>query len=337
MLRILPFMLLSITLLMAWQTAEVAEKREAAEHTADAAPRPLSAGLPKLVYHHDVSPILGADDDYTETLSKFDYESKFKSGRKLTAEERAAAYKKALDTYSDRDIQRLDKAFQTVFGKMNGLKAKLPAKIHIFSEQKIEGGAAYTRANVICMPKRIVAMVPDRALADLAAHEMFHVISRYNRELRPAMYATIGYRKVGKPVIPENLSRLTIANPDAPENDYAITGTYRGKTMDFMPILHSKREYRPDEGSSFFAYLNDDLLAVEIKYGVPTAVLSDGEPLIVEKEEVGNFFEQVGRNTDYTYHPEETVADHFKFLLLHDIAGLPDPDKVRALEKILRP
>lgn len=295
--------------------------------------RTLDQGVPTLTFDHDVSPILGAKDDYISTYSPFDYAAKFNSKVPLKAEQRAAAFKAALQDYSPEEIARLRTAFEKTFKAMKAMTVKLPDKIHIFSEETIESGAAYTRANTICMPKGFIARLDDGQLAGLAAHEIFHVVSRYNMELRPEMYAILGFEKVEPPTLPEPLASQTIANPDAPGMDYVIKGEFKGKKMHFLPILHSKLKYT---GGNFFRYLNDDLLAVTIEDGKASPILEKGAPLIVKKEAVKGYYDQVGTNTHYTFHPEETTADHFKLLLFGDLENLPNPDKVKALDKILR-
>jgi hypothetical protein len=185
------------------------------------------------------------------------------------------------------------------------------------------------------MPKHILAMAAPEQVRDLAAHEMFHVITRHNPALRDPVYATLGFRPVGQLTLTGALATRTIANPDAPENTHAISCTLDGKPLLLMPILHSKRDF-PKGAPSFFPFLNDDLIAVEIRDGKPLALERDGKPFLVEKDQLDDFFTQVGRNTDYTFHPEETSADHFKQLLFWDIAELPNPEKIQALGAILR-
>lgn len=295
--------------------------------------RPFTEAQPALTYDHDVSPILAAEDDYIAALSAFDYAAKFKSDTPLNSSQREAAYRDALQDYTTAEIARLEQAFRKCFEAMDGMSVKLPDTIHLFSEETIESGAAYTRVNTICMPKRFIANLDDEQLTHLAAHEMFHVISRHNLELRPEIYAILGFLPAEPTALPEPLASLTIANPDAPGMGHVIQCNWQGRATHFLPILHSSRPYR---GGSFFQYLQDDLLAVELVEGRAVPILEEGKPVIVRKEDTEDYYQQVGRNTHYTFHPEETTADHFMLLLLRDLEELPHPDKVRALGDILR-
>lgn len=296
--------------------------------------RPFSEGWPKLTFDHDVSALLATEDDYITTLSAFDYAAKFDSDKPLNRSQRKAAYRAAIEEYTPREVARLKAAFERCFEAMEGMTVQLPDTIHIFSEEGVESGAAYTRAHTICMPKRFIGRLGEDKLADLAAHEMFHVISRHNLDLRPQMYAILGFQQVEPPAtLPEFLGSRTIANPDAPGMDYVIECTWRGKAQHFLPILHSERDY---SHGSFLFYIKDDLLAVKLVDGRAVPLLERGKPIIVKKEDVEGYFKQVGRNTHYTFHPEETTADHFMLLIRDRVDTTPNPDKIRALGDILR-
>ena len=50
--------------------------------------------------------------------------------------------------------------------------------------------------------------------------------------------------------------------------------------------------------------------------------------------EIGNFFEQVGRNTQYIIHPEEIMADNFTFAILGK-EDLSNPELVAEIKEVL--
>ena len=58
--------------------------------------------------------------------------------------------------------------------------------------------------------------------------------------------------------------------------------------------------------------------------------MRDGAPLLAPMNQVGGFFEQVGRNTNYIIHAEEILASNFERLVLGE-EGAPSPD---VLERI---
>lgn len=295
-----------------------------------------SNALFQVDYSGDVSGILAAEDDYTQALSTFDYAAKFKSDTPLSSEALKKAYFDALEPYTKAEIKKLNNSFSKIKKGIADYSLTLPETIYVFSESTIEAGAAYTRGNAICIPKTFMNSISPDQLDRLVAHEFFHVLSRYNKDLRPAMYGIIGYREVKPLEIPSELKDLTIANPDAPDNNYAITCTYEGKPMDFIPITYSETSYDTIKGGTFFDYLMDDMLAVTLNDLVPVPIFRDGKPLIVSKFDLEDFTTQIGTNTDYTYHPEETTADHFVMLLLDDLTKLPNPELILELEKTLK-
>ena len=62
--------------------------------------------------------------------------------------------------------------------------------------------SAYTRANAIVFPEKFLkggAPWVQRVLC----HELFHVLSRANKELRERCYAAIGFEKCDELVFPE--------------------------------------------------------------------------------------------------------------------------------------
>lgn len=53
------------------------------------------------------------------------------------------------------------------------------------------------------------------------------------------------------------------------------------------------------------------MLLVNIVEGRAEPILVNTEPVIVSKNKLIDFYDLVGKNTNYTYHPEETIADNF--------------------------
>lgn len=290
---------------------------------------------PALVFDYDVSALLAAEDDYIKTLSIFDYQSKFKSNVAIDEAARRKVYKAAISAYHDDEKARITAAYLKVFKKIEGMSIKLPDKIYIFSDDKVESGAAYTRQNAICLPKQMIAQMTDDKLTWLVAHEVFHIISRYNQDRRPDWYGIIGYRQTESIKWPTELVDLTIANPDAPTCNYVISCLYQGQKMDFMPVIYAEEPYDLSRGESFFKYLNEAYIAVDVVDGIPQPIYQDGELLLVSKDLLSDFLDQVGQNTSYTMHPEETTADHFAMIILDNYHSAPNPEKVIALQKTL--
>ena len=93
-----------------------------------------------------------------------------------------------------------------------------------------------------------------------------------------------------------------------------------------MMILYSNQDYTDGD---FFKYLNVGFLSLIGDHNKKVELV-DNKPVIYNFNQVADFFEQVGNNTQYIIHPEEIMADNFAFALL-DKTGLPNSE---ILEKI---
>jgi len=63
------------------------------------------------------------------------------------------------------------------------------------------------------------------------------------------------------------------------------------------------------------------------------ATLKNGKPVFFKPDEVEGFFEQIGRNTGYIIHPEETLANNFVHLMTgkQDLKNPEIPKKIEAI------
>ncbi len=102
-------------------------------------------------------------------------------------------------------------------------KLKFPEKIYfIKTTGKEEGNAPYTRnANAIVFSKSEL-LAPQKEIEKTLVHELFHVLSANNIELRDQAYSIIGFIKCNEISYPQSLMEQKITNPDAPFNKHCI-------------------------------------------------------------------------------------------------------------------
>ncbi|MBO61119.1 MAG: hypothetical protein CMO63_03985 [Verrucomicrobiales bacterium] len=164
-------------------------------------------------------------------------------------------------------------------------------------------------------------------------HELFHIISRSNTQLRDELYALIGFQPCGVVSLPKGMMPQRISNPDAPIIEHSIKITEEGEPHWVAPVLFSRiPEYDPKVGGTFFRYLEMRLMAIDRDSAKP--VLRDDKPVMFRPREVKGFFEQIGNNTSYILHPEETLANNFVFLITGK-KNLPNPEIPKNIKKIL--
>ena len=277
--------------------------------------------------------VLATEDDYLIKLSQFDYASKYNSDKPLNKEELKTAYGLTVLEYSDDQKKVIAEAMLHIKEKLDPLGVDMPEISFILTSNADEGGAAYTRGASIILKSRHIGSKSSKGLEELIVHEMFHVYSRTHKDLRKDMYEVIGYQSCEELVIPSELADFMISNPDAPDNNFYIEGLLEGENYAFIPIIFSSEAYEIGSGRSFFETLNDDMLAVTIVDGVAKPVRIDDELLIVRKNQIEDFYDKIGMNTDYTYHPEETMADNFVFLVFGD--EVKSPWVVEGLKKVI--
>ena len=124
-----------------------------------------------------------------------------------------------------------------------------------------------------------------------------------------------------------------ISNPDAPVVEHCIRITEDGKPHWVAPVLFSRiPEYDPKAGGTFFRYLEMRLMAIERDTAKP--ILRDDKPVLFQPREVEGFFEQIGKNTNYILHPEETLANNFVFLITEK-QGLANPKIPKKIGAVL--
>lgn len=268
--------------------------------------------LVNFVNRESAAKVLAREDDYIMNLSQFDYASKFKSQSSLNEDERYEFYKQASSEWSDKEKDKVLKAVCFLLRNTKSLDLNKPDKLNFIKTNGYEeGGAAYTRGQYIIITEDDIENLSDDAMNYVVAHEFFHMYSRYNKDMKKDFYKLINFEEVLGVNLPSEIENLRITNPDAPITNYFIECGYKGKNYKFIPIIYANREFDIEFSNTFFDYLEDPLLAVEIKDDIANPIYVDGKVLIVEKSETDNFYKQTGENTYYSLHPEEIMADNF--------------------------
>jgi len=282
--------------------------------------------------------LITTPDEYTAVLSKFDLQSKANRPEKIlkdevTLDDYLQNAANQVEDWTDAEKTSFGKVIKSVSDKISalGLNIKMPETIEIVkTTMKEEGGASgYTRSNYIVLQD---IMVSSTKVEDLLIHELFHVLSRFNPEMREKIYNALGFHKCNEVDYPKEIHDKRISNPDAPLNNYYITVNYFDQPVDVMMILYSNLPYK---GGSFFKYLKIGLMAVEGPENNKAPVYKNGVPYIFEIDNVRNFYEQVGKNTDYILHAEEISAEHF-VMLLNQRRDLPNPELIEAMKKAMK-
>lgn len=282
--------------------------------------------------------LLASRDDFVQRMSPFDRAARLKTDKDVSERQYLKFVGQNVLEWNDAEKQKISLAFQSIQETLEAMALPFPEKVLIIKTTgKEEGGAAYTRANAIVLPQADLN-APSTRIQKTICHELFHIMSRANPDLREKLYAAIGFAKCNEVAFPPELKSRKITNPDAPRNDHCIRVKVAGKEHWAIPIMFSSAQrYDVDRGGEFFSYLQFQLLLVERPNDGPTVrpIVDGRKPKLVGMQQVSGFFEQVGENTGYIIHPEEILADNFALLALRQ-RKLPSPEVIKKIRAILK-
>jgi len=266
--------------------------------------------------------LLSQEDAFTKSWSPFDMASRL-GDKNATRELLFDHIRLQVREWSDTEVLAMTELFEEVAGLLDktGMNIKMPENIFLVKTSGEEEGnaVAYTRSNYIVFRDKL-DFEGDFDVRKLILHELFHVFSRNDPDFRKKMYDIIGFQLTAPVSYPPNIADLRITNPDAPQTDSYIQLIHKesGQEMEFMMVLYASRPYG---GGPFFSYLQTGFVELEGQE-IKKVRQAGGIVKIYKMDEVDQFFEQVGRNTQYIIHPEEILADNFAMAVMgkNDVA-----------------
>lgn len=155
-------------------------------------------------------------------------------------------------------------------------------------------------------------------------HEMFHCMTRSNPDFRAAMYSIIKFKVEEKEYeFPEEISSCILHNPDVDHMNSHAAFTVNGKKTECAMICMCSPYEKEGEGLS------------EVMIGfVPV----DDLATLYSLNDISDFWDVVGKNTDYILDPEEIMANNFADALVFGIDGrsYQNPEMIREVQAYLR-
>jgi hypothetical protein len=280
--------------------------------------------------------VLTTPDDFLRNLSPFDRSARLRTNGPVTHEQFTNFVAQQAVEWNDRERSLLGDVALIVSNRLAGWNLPFSEFIPVIKTTGLEeGDAAYTRGAAIVMPASDLTK-PAAELEHVFLHELFHVLSRRNPKLREALYAQIGFQPCGPVALPPDYAARKLTNPDAPIIEHQLKGRIGDREVHVMPVLYSREAtYRAGDTRPFFAYLEFRLMEIEQGANGWQPVIRDGRPVFHQPADVGNFFEQIGRNTGYIIHPEEVLADNF-VLLMQGKQDVPNPEILTRMAETLR-
>lgn len=224
--------------------------------------------------------------------------------------------------FSSDEVQWLNTIFNDIRTWCNQISPTLfPSAIQLIKTQgrHYGDGVYYTRENSIIIPQNELRLANLEGLREVLVHEVFHIYSRLNPEKRKALYQLIGFQKLnGNLLLPSPIQSRLLLNPDGIDFAYFIRLAQQpGDTLLAVPIITANAPTLIPTRKNYFYYINFNVYPIQKELDNNYFVIASTEgvsPLSVNEQ--GDFFKQIKDNTMYIIHPDEILADNFKFLVL---------------------
>jgi hypothetical protein len=132
--------------------------------------------------------VLVAKDDFIQRLSPFDRSARMKTDKAVSEAELLEFIGTNVADWTREEMQTVQAAIEAIQPLFRDLPLSLPPIVQfIKTTGQEEGNAAYTRGIAIVLPKSALGKSQED-LRKLICHELFHVLSRQNPELREKLY-----------------------------------------------------------------------------------------------------------------------------------------------------
>jgi formylglycine-generating enzyme required for sulfatase activity len=264
--------------------------------------------------------LLGTSDAYTRAMTPLDRTLQMKANRSITEAEFLTFAAAQARTWTSADIANLTNAVATFRAKLAAKSLPFPTKIQLIKTTGLElFQSQYCRGpNIIFTSNFPSGFKPE--VARVFAHELFHILSAANRQMRPAFYNAVGFFEINEIEIPEALRPSLLTNPDYFQHNFAFRVAMPEHTFTAVPVFHSKT-LRYEGSNNYYDFSEFLFVLIENKDGVWRPIIGpDGEPALLPEAARAQFLHNIGSPSYRFYQPEETLADLFPFLLI-DVIG----------------
>lgn len=276
--------------------------------------------------------LLVAKDVFLSRMQPLERQIRLGSKEPVTEEQYLDSLKAGCQEWSKEERENLTEVISSLADKMAGYDLPFPERIFLVRVSKaVEGNAPHCRAATVVLPDKFFAA--PKEMPKIMAHELFHVLSSHNRDLRDKLYAIIGFERCEEIELPKTLMPRRLTNPDAPTHEHFITLDQAGEKVLAAPITFTRSEKYL--GGGLFQNIDFQIMVLEKQNGKIVPKLENGKPRLLSPREAPDYMRQIGMNTGYIIHPEETLADNFWMLVL-SAPGLRDPWVPEKMKELLQ-
>ena len=273
-------------------------------------------------------------DNFTNRLNSFDINLRLNKENGRKSELLRLAMNETLN-WSENEKKKITAAFKSLQAKIDKqkLKIKYPQEVILVKTSMKEemNVAAYTRKNWIALGEKYINESTPESLEYLLAHEMFHLLTRSNKDFKKSVYSVIGFNVTDRELFfPIDIIEKRISNPDIEMYDSYAEFTINGQKQKCSMMIYSAIPFSAGKTLSDYLSvglipLNDNLIPLQ----------ENGQTVIYGIDQAEDFYQKVGKNTEYIINPEEILADNFAYLITQK-KNLPNPEIVQKIATILK-
>ena len=291
--------------------------------------------------------LIQGNTQYYKRLSQVDIDWRVRKENATLDELKTFAKQQVLD-FTQEERELVMSSVNYIKQRLNMIECQIPIPeeiVFIKTTMEDEGNAsAYTSGNLIFLSDRVLCQNMSLGcifgggsfvtfgLHILIAHELFHCLTRHSPKFRQKMYALIGFRVMDNDIeFPEHVRRMIMANPDVEHIDNYAEFTVNGVKRKCALITYYGRSWAEcsalqGKPARFFNCTNTALVPIDdlsTHFGI---------------NEASDFWEIMGRNTDYVAAPEECLAVNFSYaVVLGPHRDYKSPQLIKAILNALNP
>ena len=276
--------------------------------------------------------LLDANDEFYNSLNQNNIDWRMRrTGANLN--ELKAFAQTCVRDFTDEEKAAITRAVASIEETLNTMGAVLPfpddiAFVRTTMEEEGNAGA-YTHKTEIYVGERILKKgIPqdgdDEATTEsnrlyfnyVIAHELFHCLTRNSPKFRSQMYSIIGFTTTGSDfAFSPDIQNNILINPDVEQLDNYAEFTINGvKRNCELLVLYTKT------WAEAYAEAGDEASFFDFNQAVLVPI--DALDTYYSIDEASDFWDVVGRNTDYVIAPEECLADNFGFTIAYGLDGM---------------
>lgn len=267
--------------------------------------------------------------EYYNKMNQMDIDWRVRKDGSTLEELQTMAWQQTRD-WTDAEREFMAKVVGIITDSLNSIGCQLPFPSEIVfakTTQAEEGGAgAYTIKNLIFLGEMVLNMCLPHAertdednqmalkrFTEVVTHELFHCISRNSPEFRQKMYSLIGFTVMDHDItFPEAVRQRIAINPDVEHMDNYAEFTINGEKRRCELVLLYDKTWKEASAEG-----GDKIIFIE--FVKPCLVPLDDLTKVYDIAEVSDFWDAVGRNTQYVIAPEECMADNFEYAVIRGL------------------